>query len=276
MKKFWLLFAVLFLAGCESFFFHPSKQLLYNPEICACQPENILIETDEGETLHGWLFRTSVVEPKGTVVFMHGNSRNMSTESTGMLWLLEAGYNLFTFDYRGYGISSGEPSVEGILKDAAEAFDGFMQTENIDKSNIILWGQSLGGAAASYTAANSPHGYKIKILLLDSTFTSWRDIARDQASKMFFTWPFQYPISWFYMDKMSSKQYVTVTKAENILIIHSNADKLIDVKHGKKLYDLTKVNKEFFEYSYAEHARIVLNPLNRPKILDYFDSVLNK
>ena len=162
------------------------------------------------------------------------------------------------------------------MVDAAEALDGFMQIEDISKDNLILWGQSLGGAAASYTAANSPHSDKIKILLLDSTFTSWRDIAKDQAANIFIAWPFQYPISWFYPDNMSSKIHVEQSKIKNTLIIHSSADKLIDIKHGKELYDLSKEPKEFFQYDYAEHARIVMNAVNRPKILEYFDKVLNE
>lgn len=262
------------MTGCESFFFHPAGVLPYQPDICERRPENFFIETTDGFTLHAWLFRTPYPEPKGTVIFMHGNSRNMGTESLSMLWLLDKGYNLFTFDYRGYGLSQGKPSIKGIMEDGAEAVDGFMRIENLDKTNVILWGQSLGGAAASYTAANSPHADKIKILVLDSTFTSWRDIARDQAAAIFLTWPFQYPISWFYSDGMSSKVYVPVSKIKNTLIVHSSGDKLINIKHAEKLFELAKEPKEFFRYDYAVHARIMNNSMNRPKVADYFDKTL--
>lgn len=274
IRKIMLLAAALLITSCESFFFHPLDILPYQPDICARKPENFYIETKDDLTLHAWLFRTPHPEAKGTVIFMHGNSRNMGTESLGMLWLLDKGYNLFTFDYRGYGISQGKPSIKGIMEDGAEAVDGFMQINSIDKTNIILWGQSLGGAAASYAAANSPHADKIKILVLDSTFTSWREIARDQAASIIFAYPFQYPISAFYPDDKSSKSYLPLSKIKNTLIIHSRDDKLINIKHGETLFKLAKEPKVFFVYDYAEHARIMNNSMNRPKVIDYFNKIL--
>lgn len=271
-----LLFLLIMVVatGCQSMFFHPSKVLTYQPEICAINHKNFEIKSTDDVTLHAWLFRTSVEKPKGTIIFMHGNSRNMSSETLGMLWVLEKGYNLFTFDYRGYGVSTGKPSIDGVMADGVEALDGFMQIEDLDKSNIIIWGQSLGGAVASHTAATSPHADKVKLLVMDSTFTSWREIAKDYAASIFITWPFQYPISWSFPKDKSSILYLPESKVENTLIIHSKEDTLIEIHHGEKLYEVAKEPKKILVFDYAKHARIVLNPLNRPVIMEYIDSVI--
>lgn len=274
MKKYLLIIIIFLIVGCHGMFFHPDKNLYYNPEICQQQPKNYEIDSSDNTTLHAWLFRTNHKEPKGTIIFMHGNSRNMTTESLGMLWVLEKGYNLFTFDYRGYGVSTGKPSIKGVMEDGVEALDGFMQIKDLDKSNIIIWGQSLGGAVASYTAANSPHADKVKLLVMDSTFTSWRDIAKDYAASIFITWPFQYPISWSFPDDTSSKNYLPVSKIKNTLIIHSKADTLIKYSHGEKLYEVANEPKKIILFDYAKHARILLNPTNIPVIIDYIDKVV--
>lgn len=274
--------AVLFLAlafmvyGCQGLFFYPMRPVLYNPEICAAAPENIFIATSDNLTLHGWLFRTKNPEPKGTIVFYHGNANNISTESVGILWLTYEGYNVFTSDYRGYGISQGKPTIKGILQDGMDMIDAFMEIPNLDKTNLIIYGQSLGGAVATYAAANSVHADKFKVLILDSTFTSWRDMARETANKIFVTWMFQYPISWSFPDNMSSKDMIRQSKIENTALFHSNADRLINVSHSVKLYELAHDTKELIRVDGAAHAQIFSNSKNRKLLTDYLDKVLKK
>lgn len=270
-----LLAASFLLWGCQTLFFHPKRSLLYTPETCAAAPENYFISTTDNLTLHAWLFRTKKPNPKGTVLFYHGNANNISTESIGMLWLLDAGYNLFTFDYRGYGASEGKPSISGILQDSSDVIDAFMEIKNIDKFNLILYGQSLGGAGAVYAAANSPYGDKFKVLIIDSTFTSWRDMAREAASKIPVTWAFQYPISWGFPDNMSSKDFIGKSKAGNILIVHSKADKLIDFSNSETLFKLANDPKQLILFDNASHASIFLSYENRKILLDYLNSKLD-
>ena len=62
---------------------------------------------------------------------------------------MDKGYNLLTFDYRGYGLSEGKPDIEGVLKDGLDFTDAIMKYNKVDKRNLIIHGQSLGGAVAS-------------------------------------------------------------------------------------------------------------------------------
>lgn len=268
--------SLLFLYGCQRLFFYPMRPVLYNPEICSAAPENIFIAASDNLTLHGWLFKTKKEDPKGTVIFYHGNANNLSTESLGVLWLLYEGYDIFTIDYRGYGISQGKPSIKGILQDGLDAIDAFMEIKNARKDNLILYGQSLGGAVAAYAAANSPYADKFKVLVLESTFTSWRDMAREAAGKVFITWMFQYPISWSFPKDMASKELLGKSKIKDTVIIHSKSDRLINVSNAEILFKLAKEPKELILVENAEHARIFADFNNRKLLTDYLDKVLNE
>ena len=82
---------------------------------------SLLLDTADGETLHGWWLPALTDEPaKGTIYYLHGNAQNVSAHILNVAWLPEKGYNVFTLDYRGYGQSTGAPDIEGALHDAAK------------------------------------------------------------------------------------------------------------------------------------------------------------
>lgn len=264
-----LIIFVFLLAGCEKYFFYPQKILYYMPETCKYDPENILVETDKGKLLHGWYFKTKVKNPKGTILFLHGNANNISTESVGMVWVIDKGYNLLTFDYRGYGLSEGKPDIEGVLYDGLEFVDAIMKDNKVYKKNLILHGQSLGGAVASHIAAFSPHADKFKVLILESTFKSWKSVSREIASKNFFTWAWQYPISWGITGKYSSLENVKNSQIKNTIIIHSKKDEMIGYDNAESLYSQAHEKKVIINDDFSPHAAIMQNPRVQKEYLDY-------
>lgn len=269
-----LIVTLLLLAGCEKYFFYPKQQLFYMPETCANCPENILVETNEGQRLHGWYFKTKVKNPKGTVFFLHGNANNISTESVGMIWLLERGYNLLTFDYRGYGISQGKPDIKGVLQDGLEWTEAIFKDKQVDKNNIVLYGQSLGGAVAAHIARYSPYADKFKVLVLESTFTSWRSIAREIAAGNFFTWMWQYAVTWSIPKGYSTLDNIKESKIKNTIVIHSEADKIIKFDNGKEIYKAANEPKTFLKDDFSNHAQIISNPRIRNEFLNTLDLYL--
>ena len=70
------------------------------------------------------------------------------------LWTL--GYDVFAFDYRGFGDSSGSPTEQGLYDDATAAYRYLMRTERVSSTRIILAGQSLGSAVAVDLATRVP------------------------------------------------------------------------------------------------------------------------
>lgn len=270
-----LIIFVFLLAGCEKYFFYPQKILYYMPETCKYDPENILVETDKGKLLHGWYFTTKVKNPKGTVFFLHGNSNNISTESVAMMWLVDKGYNVLTFDYRGYGISQGKPDIKGVLQDGLEYTEAVFKDNKVDKRNMVLYGQSLGGAVAAHIARYSPYADKFKVLVLESTFTSWRNIAKEVAASNFFTYIWQYPVSWSIPKEYSTIDNIKYSKIKNTIIIHSEADNLVKFDNGDAIYQMAHEPKIFLKDNISNHAQIMSNPRVRKEFLNALDTYLN-
>lgn len=270
-----LIIFVFLLAGCEKYFFYPQKILYYMPETCKYDPENILVETDKGKLLHGWYFKTKVKNPKGTILFLHGNSNNISTESVAMMWLVDKGYNVLTFDYRGYGISQGKPDIKGVLQDGLEYTEAVFKDNKVDKRNMVLYGQSLGGAVAAHIARYSPYADKFKVLVLESTFTSWRNIAKEVAASNFFTYIWQYPVSWSIPKEYSTIDNIKYSKIKNTIIIHSEADNLVKFDNGDAIYQMAHEPKIFLKDNISNHAQIMSNPRVRKEFLNALDTYLN-
>ena len=126
MRKTHLLLAAVLLVH---FGLHVS--LLLSPERARQQPpaarlflpENVFFKTSDGLALHGWFLKAR--DARGTVLVLHGNAENISTHASGVLWLVPEGFNVFIFDYRGYGRSEGRPTVAGVHKDADAALETF-------------------------------------------------------------------------------------------------------------------------------------------------------
>jgi hypothetical protein len=124
----------------------------------------ITITTDDGIQLHGWLLKKS--QPMPLVIYFGGNSEEVS----GMAYHFErfAGYSLLLINYRGYGLSEGQPSQRNLFNDAETIFDNISQRQDIDPNCIIAMGRSLGTGVAVHLAAHRP----LKGVILVSPYDS--------------------------------------------------------------------------------------------------------
>ena len=159
------------------------------------------------------------------ILFFHGNNGNMSHRSYIVDICDRDKFNLLLVDSRGYGKSDGSPSSANVLEDADFSYK-FLKKRYQDE-DIIAWGESLGGSAASLVASR----YKINRLLLLATFSSVSDVAgttkglsgRVLSSKI----------------KITGQDLSSCKWAQNIkcptLMVHSLDDKLIPSKLAKKL-----------------------------------------
>lgn len=126
----------------------------------------------DGLRLHGWLLRHP--EPKGAVLYIHGNAGNVTHRAARAQMLSRrCAASIFLFDFRGYGRSEGTPTVAGLLRDARAARALLAEREGVAESQIVLLGESLGGAVAvELAAADGARG-----LILESTFSSLKEVA---------------------------------------------------------------------------------------------------
>src|SRR5690348_6616855 len=107
-----VLLLLLALPSCGRYFYFPDHAFYYPPDKNGYDPDDIWFKSGDGNDLHGWFFYATTKPAKGTIVQFHGNSQNISSHYASLVWLTRQGYNLFTFDYRGYGDSPGEPNAE--------------------------------------------------------------------------------------------------------------------------------------------------------------------
>lgn len=134
--------------------------------------ENIYFMAADGPRLNGWFFPAGAQSRRVRLVVLHchGNGGNISHRLGDYEALLALGVNVLGFDYRGYGQSEGKPSEEGTYVDAQAALRWLCQ-KGFGPTNIIVMGESLGGAVAAELA-------------LRKKWADWSSRARSPASRM--------------------------------------------------------------------------------------------
>jgi fermentation-respiration switch protein FrsA (DUF1100 family) len=219
------------------------NQLLYFPDRSTAEPpegaEDLWAETPDGEGIHGWWFRS---EGRAHLIFCHGNGGNVLDRVPLAQPLARAGVDVLLWDYRGYGRSSGRPDEEGTYTDARAVRDAVLARDGVDPDRLVLLGESLGGAVALKLASEHPPAG----LILQSTFTSVRDVARQH-------YPFiPAPLV---PDAYPSKRLVRDLRAP-LLVMHGDRDEIVPFDHGRALYDAAPEPKRFHTFAGAGHNDI--------------------
>ncbi len=261
------LFCLSFLVcivGCTTLFFKPGRDFVNDPSTTAHSPEDVYFRSADNVRLHGWYFAARGAAG-GTILVCHGNVENISTHVKLDLWLVDAGYNLFIFDYRGYGRSEGSPEVKGINLDAEAALETVLAR---NRGRVIVFGKSLGGAVAVYTVANSPFKDRISTLIVDSAFSSYRLIAREKVAGSVIGWPLQYPFSYLVNDAYSPVDFIAKVAPIPVLIMHGRNDPIVPLHHGRILYEAAHEPKQFWEMDVPGHVVSAKEGV-RPKLLEY-------
>ena len=111
-----------------------------------------------------------------TILFLHGNAGTMGDRLDNARGLFaSAGANILMLEYRGYGTSDGEPSEDGLMLDAQAGLDYIHGRKDVDRSRVVVFGRSLGGAVALWLAHRNPR--QVRGVIAENTFTSVRDMA---------------------------------------------------------------------------------------------------
>lgn len=263
------------LSACANMLFYPEHKMVRTPADVGIEYEDVYFNSADNTLLHGW-FLPAVGEPRGSVLFTHGNAENISTHLASVYWLPARGYNVFLFDYRGYGLSQGTPSLEGAVMDFNAALDKLLARQSAQHLPIIVFGQSLGGAIAIYGTAVSPAKTSINAIIVESTFASYRELTQDKLSNFFLTWPFQYPLSFLMPDDYSPIHVVQQLPAVPLLVIHGDADQIVPIEQGKALYAAANEPKQFWEIPKAGHIQAFRSEAYRDKLILYLQTVLPK
>ena len=271
-RSLYLLALLQLLTGCTSLFFQPDKKTYVTPKMLHLRSDDVYFHSD-GLVLHGWWLHAKQ-PPKGIVLFVHGNAENISTHIGSVYWLPAQGYDVFLFDYRGYGQSEGTPSIGGLITDSESALHYVINRPDINSDKLIVWGQSLGASIAVYTVAHSPERKRIKALIVDSAFTAYRKIAQEKLADIWLTWPLQWPLSWlFYADYTPIKAIKRISPVP-VLIIHGEKDEIVPFSHGIRLYEAAGQPKQIWLLPNAKHIQDTLDQGFRLRLVAYMQQSL--
>lgn len=224
---------VLFVYLAQShliYFPEPGREIVNTPDQIGLAYESVEIATANDETLHAWY--VPAPEAKATILFFHGNAGNISHRMDYLPMFHRLGYNTLIFDYQGYGQSSGSPSELGTYQDASATWQYLTEVKNIAPAEIILFGESLGGAIAAWLAAKENPG----MLVLASVFTS----VPDMAEKIYPFLPVRL-IARFDYNTLESLQSIS----SPVFVTHSPQDEIVPFEHGQHLFQAAAEPKQF-------------------------------
>jgi fermentation-respiration switch protein FrsA (DUF1100 family) len=218
------------------FIYYPEPDWAVAPTELGLEAEEMFLVPEPGVALHAWFFPLPAL--RATLLFCHGNAGNVSHRLENVAYLLQFGFQVLLFDYRGYGHSSGSPSEAGLYRDAETAWTHLAERTDTAGAPRVIFGRSLGGAVAVDLATR----VQADGLIVESTFTSVRSLAR-----LVFPIPLPpLPVKYDSLSKIG-------TLKMPVLAIHGEKDELIPVAEGRALFDAAPQLKAWYLIPGAGH-----------------------
>jgi pimeloyl-ACP methyl ester carboxylesterase len=212
---------------CEfAVIFHPDP---YSPGQAWKLPrdgQDVYFLNSDRQRLHGWFISSQSQPPTTTVIYFHGNAGNISNVGWVGESLAARGFDVLLFDYRGYGRSEGEMRDErDLYADADAAYDYVVNQRGVSAEQVVLYGHSLGTAAAVDLASRSRCG----AVILESGLSS----AKDMASVML-PWLSQV------LHAAGKNRFESARKLNRIhcpvLVMHGEPDGVVPTEQGRALF----------------------------------------
>lgn len=177
-----------------------------------------------------------------TVLYFHGNYRNIGNNLEHTWHLHELGYNVLLADYRGYGKSGGgKPSEVKVYEDAEAVWQYLVKVRGSDLKKTFIYGHSLGGAIAIDLAVHHPEAAG---LITEGTFTSMQAMGEKDYGFL--------PVGYLLNQRFDSISKVPALKIP-VLFIHGTWDKKVPVAMGKQLYAAAPEPKKLLLIEGGEH-----------------------
>ena len=235
---------------------------------------DVSLTTDDGLTLHGWLLKANVPENtqnvEGTasirpspplVLYFPGNAQHRRGRLNDLRDFTRLGCDVLIFDYRGYAENVGTPSEAALASDALAIWRFAVNDLQVDPSQVLLFGESLGGAVAVRLAQTlcqqqtPPAG-----LVTNATFASLPRLA---------AWHYPlFPFRWLVWDRWPSIDRVSQITCP-LLMFHGTADDIVPITEGRELFtsapacSLEGCEKAFVEIEGAGHNDIPISLLQK-------------
>lgn len=242
-----ILLAAVYLAGLLVLFVRQREMLFPIPPVGRTAPdaagfpeaEEHVLTTSDGEKVIVWHVPARPGRP--VILYFPGNGDFLAGRVSRFKAMTADGTGLVVLSYRGYAGSSGAPSEQGLLRDAAAAYA--FTTARYGAERMVAWGFSLGTGVAVALASEHPIGR----LILEAPYTSTVDIA---ALAFRFV-----PVRLLMRDQFpSSEQIARVTVP--LLVMHGTNDLVISIVFGERLFALAHEPKQFVRMMDGGHDNL--------------------
>ena len=235
----------------ESLIFYPFSSPDDNWHPANLAIEDAWFDAPGGVRIHGWYVPHR--QPVATVLFAHGNAGNLTHRDHVLRALHDkVGASVLIFDYRGYGRSSGKPTGAGILADARAARAWLARREKIPEKQIVLMGESIGGAVAVDLAADGARG-----LIVQSSFASLPEVAA-------YHMPWIIPVRLLMRTRLDSAARIRDYHGP-LLQSHGDCDTVVPLASARRLFAAANEPKKFLLLPGADH--------NDPHSTEYYGEV---
>jgi fermentation-respiration switch protein FrsA (DUF1100 family) len=239
--------SVSYLAFLAVLFFKQRSMLFPIPPVGRTAPEAAgfgeaeehVLTTADGEKVIVW--HVPARPGHAVILYFPGNGDFLAGRVSRFRGMTSDGTGLVALSYRGYAGSSGRPSEQGLLQDAAAAYAFTAARYSADR--IVVWGFSLGTGVATALAAEHP----IAKLILEAPYTSTVDLA---GSLLRFV-----PVRLLMLDQFHSDQRIKRVNVP-LLIMHGSSDPAIPIAFGERLFTLAHEPKQFVRFPGGGHDNL--------------------
>lgn len=225
MKNTFLLLLSLIAITHTSSALNPSRDYKVTPDKFGMQYKEEKVKTSDGAVLNAWFFELPKKSPNWVVISGSGDG-NMADNLEIVNSFMSAGFNVATYDYRGYGTSSDfkiDPDLyiyPQFITDLNAVLDHLRKSRAITKFD--LYGLNIGAGLSIGVGANRP---ETKRIIADGPWTSLEGMKskiKDKTGKEV-TMPFGFdknhePIYAFDKPKGPLKQVLVIISAQDPIV----------------------------------------------------------
>lgn len=227
----------------RTFLFYPYQEWVATPEDGGIPFEDLMLTAEDGTAISAWFVPAR--DPAAPVLlFCHGNAGNISHRVHNLVLLNRIGMSVLIFDYPGFGRSGGRPLESGVYRSAHTAYRHLREQRGVPDERIVLFGRSLGAAAAVELAA----GGRGRALIMEGAFTDLYAMGRHLYPVL--------PLPRRLKRKYPSARWLAEVRMP-VLIIHGEADRLVPVSMARRLYQLARRPKDLYLIPGAGHNETV-------------------
>ena len=256
--------------GCSKNAIFPTDTKVYDsPKNHKYSYDEFYFKSSQEALLRGWLFKAQGPS-QGVVVVANGMKYNMSSRFQEWTWLLEKGYDLFIFDYRGYGESRGEVDMFGFVDDVTSAI-AYAHMLNPELP-IVVVGQSMGGSFVIDAVAKKPYPY-VKLLVIDSTMTGFALAAKDIIKAHVLLWPLIWLPDTMTLEGVDAIDFVDKTETPTLFMVGLQ-DEIIPPSHSANLFVKAKEPKALWIVEDAKHVKSTDNKKLKKDLLMAIDDAM--